>query len=213
MVNPIRFYTYAYLRVDRTPYYIGKGKGRRLYEKHQKGISVPKDKSRIIYLKQNLTEEEAFKQEKYMIAVFGRKDLGTGILHNKTDGGEGISGLVRTEETRKKISKGLKGENNYWYGKKGKDAPNYGKVPSEETRRKLSEAKKGKKHSEETRKKQSEVKKGIKWWNDGKGNTKMSIECPEEGWVPGREMKWWNDGKGNTKMSIECPGEGWVSGR
>ena len=230
MVNPIRFYTYAYLRVDRTPYYIGKGKGRRLYEKHQKGISVPKDKSRIIYLKQNLTEEEAFKQEKYMIAVFGRKDLGTGILHNKTDGGEGASGAVMSEETRNKISEALKGENNHQYGKKGKDAPNYGKVPSEETRRKLSEAKKGKKHSEETRrkrseankgkkhseetrKKQSEVKKGIKWWNDGKGNTKMSIECPGEGWVPGREMKWWNDGCGNTKMSIECPGEGWVLGR
>ena len=41
----------------------------------------------------------------------------------------------------------------------------------------------------------------------------MSIECPGEGWVPGREMKWWNDGKGNTKMSIECPEEGWVLGR
>ena len=203
MVNPIRFYTYAYLRVDRTPYYIGKGKGRRLYEKHQKGISVPKDKSRIIYLKQNLTEEEAFKQEKYMIAVFGRKDLGTGILHNKTDGGEGISGAVMSEETRRKQSERMKGENNL----------NYGKSPSEETRRKRSEANKGKNHSKETRKKQSEAKKGIKWWNDGKGNTKMSIECPEEGWVPGREMKWWNDGCGNTKMSIECPGEGWVPGR
>ena len=35
-----------------------------------------KDKSRIIFLKQNLTEEEAFKHEIYMIAVFGRKDLG-----------------------------------------------------------------------------------------------------------------------------------------
>ena len=143
MVNPIRFYTYAYLRVDRTPYYIGKGKGRRLYEKHQKGISVPKDKSRIIYLKQNLTEEEAFKQEKYMIAVFGRKDLGTGILHNKTDGGEGASGAVMSEETRRKQSERMKGENNL----------NYGKSPSEETRRKRSEANKGKKHSEETRKK------------------------------------------------------------
>jgi hypothetical protein len=220
MVNPIRFYTYAYLRVDRTPYYIGKGKGRRLYEKHQKGISVPKDKSRIIYLKQNLTEEEAFKHEKYMIVVFGRKDLGTGILHNKTDGGDGASGYVFSEETKRKLSEAKKGKKHseetrrkHSERMKGENNLNYGKSPSEETRRKRSEANKGKKHSEETRRKQSEAKKGIKWWNDGKGNTKMSIECPEEGWVPGREMKWWNDGCGNTKMSIECPEEGWVPGR
>ena len=104
------YYTYAYLREDKTPYYVGKGKGRRVYLKHQKGISVPKDKTRIIFLKQNLTEEEAFKHEIYMIAVFGRKDLGTGILRNKTNGGDGASGAVRSEEQRKNISKGKKGK-------------------------------------------------------------------------------------------------------
>jgi hypothetical protein len=105
MKNPNRFYTYAYLRVDRTPYYVGKGEGRRLYQKHQKGISVPKDKSRIILLKQNLMEKDAFKHEIYMIAVFGRKDLGTGILHNRTNGGEGSSGAIRTDEWKKNIRK------------------------------------------------------------------------------------------------------------
>jgi hypothetical protein len=105
MKNPNRFYTYAYLREDRTPYYIGKGEGNRAYVKHQKGISVPKDKSRIIFLKQNLIEEEAFKHEKYMIAVFGRKDLGTGILRNLTNGGEGSSGAIRTDEWKKNIRK------------------------------------------------------------------------------------------------------------
>jgi hypothetical protein len=90
MVNPNRFYTYAYLREDRTPYYIGKGSKKDIY-KNKGEIKPPKDKSRIIFLKQNLTEEEAFKHEIYMIAVFGRKDLGTGILHNRTDGGEGSS--------------------------------------------------------------------------------------------------------------------------
>ena len=99
-----RFYTYAYLREDKTPYYVGKGKGNRAYNKHQKGISVPKNKSRIIFLKQNLTEEEAFKHEIYMIAVFGRKDLGTGILRNRSYGGEGPSGAVRSEEWRRSIS-------------------------------------------------------------------------------------------------------------
>ena len=71
------YYTYAYLREDRTPYYIGKGKDRRVYVRSKdRAIKPPTDKSRIILLKQNLTEEEAFKHEKYMIAVFGRKDLG-----------------------------------------------------------------------------------------------------------------------------------------
>jgi hypothetical protein len=82
------YYTYAYLREDKTPYYIGKGKFDRVYRRNKKDIKPPKDKSRIIFLKQNLTEEEAFRHEIYMITVFGRKDLETGILHNRTDGGD-----------------------------------------------------------------------------------------------------------------------------
>ena len=97
------FYTYAYLREDRTPYYIGKGTGKRIYST-VKRVNLPKDKSRIIYLKQNLTEEEAFKHEVYMIAVFGRKDNGTGILRNRTDGGEGTSNRG-TPEQRSEISR------------------------------------------------------------------------------------------------------------
>lgn len=97
-----RFYTYAYLREDRTPYYIGKGSGRRVYRRSKHCIKPPKDKSRVIFLKQNLTEEEAFKHEMYMISVFGRKDLGTGILHNKTNGGEGSCGRVVTTDEIKR---------------------------------------------------------------------------------------------------------------
>ena len=144
------YYTYAYLREDRTPYYIGKGKGKRAYVKRGKGINPPKDKTRIIFLKQNLTEEKAFKHEIYMIAVFGRKDLETGILHNKTDGGDGCSGTIPSDETRRKMSEAQKGEKNY----------NYGKHLSEETKRKMSEANKGKTLLEETKRKMSEAHKG-----------------------------------------------------
>ncbi len=101
----MEYYTYAYLREDGTPYYIGKGKGNRAYKKGNRVFSPP-PKNRIILLKQNLTEEEAFRHEIYMIGVFGRKDLGTGILHNKTNGGDGVSGakLSKTEEHKNKIS-------------------------------------------------------------------------------------------------------------
>ena len=138
------YYTYAYLRKDRTPYYIGKGIGDRIYSTSRRN-NPPKDRSRIIYLKQNLTEEEAFKHEIYMIAVFGRKDLGTGILHNRTGGGEGASnpspeiiekrvkqyrGVPRPEEVRKKIS-----------------ASHKGKVMSESSRKKMSENNRGETNS------------------------------------------------------------------
>lgn len=98
------YYTYAYLREDKTPYYIGKGKNNRAYKKGNR-VVLPPPKDRILILKQNLTEEEAFKHEKYMIAIFGRKDLGTGILRNLTDGGEGSSNWgtpeQRSERSRK----------------------------------------------------------------------------------------------------------------
>ena len=100
------FYTYAYLREDGTPYYVGKGTGRRWKKDHAVGIPP---EERVLFLKTNLTEEEAHKHEIYMISVFGRKDLGTGILHNLTDGGEGCSGRIVTEEVRASISEKLTG--------------------------------------------------------------------------------------------------------
>ena len=131
------YYTYAYLREDKTPYYVGKGRGKRIYDK-RRTIKAPTDKSRIIFLKKNLTEAEAFKHEVYMIFVLGRKDLGTGILRNLTNGGEGPSGAIRSEETKKKYSE----------SKTGKKHPRFGIPNTEEQKRKNSEANSGEKHSQ-----------------------------------------------------------------
>ena len=159
------YYTYAYLREDRTPYYIGKGRGRRIHCT-QRTIKSPKDKSRIIFLKKNLTEEEAFKHEVYMIFVLGRKDLGIGILRNRTDGGEGASGSVISLEHKEKISLANRGRIKSEEGIRKISEANAGKTLTEEHKKKISEAQKGNTHAlgmvhtEESRRKMSEAGKG-----------------------------------------------------
>lgn len=151
----IDFYTYAWLREDRTPYYIGKGRGKRAWRKG----SPPKD--RVLLLKTGLSEQEAFKHEVYMIAVFGRKDLGTGILRNLSDGGDGASGAVRSPETRIKISKAKKGKPRPDLSERNRQQKGIPKGPFTDThRRNLSIAGKNKPPiSEETKRKMSESAK------------------------------------------------------
>ena len=173
----MNYYTYAYLREDGTPYYVGKGKGRRAFSK-QHTVSVPPTE-RILFLKRDLSNEEACKHEVYMIKIFGRKDLGTGILYNLTDGGEGS--VERSPLLNQQVSKKLKG-----------------RVFSEEHKRKISESKKDKKRSKETISKISASLKGRKVWNKGVKNTKpISEETREK--LRMAALKQWKDGRGHTK--------------
>lgn len=105
----LHFYVYAYLRKDGTPYYIGKGKEKRAYTDNRKYIRTPKNHSSITIVEQNLTEIGALALERQLIRWYGRKDLGTGILQNRTDGGDGVSGRVWTEEQRIAKSKQMSG--------------------------------------------------------------------------------------------------------
>ena len=107
------YYVYAYVRAVTskngeagTPYYIGKGKGGRAFEGHR--VRVPKDRSRIVIIEEDLNEAEAFELEISEIAKYGRLDLATGILRNLTNGGEGTSGRILSDNSRRKLSDSLK---------------------------------------------------------------------------------------------------------
>lgn len=195
------YYTYAFLREDGTPYCVGKGRGRRCFDK-KRTINPPSDPDRIIILKKNLTEEEAFRHEIYMIYVLGKKKHG-GLLHNITDGGEGVSGMVHSEEAREKIGKAFRGKKLSEEHKeklrqqKMGNTWNRGRKISEEQKEKIRQTLQGKKHSDERRKNQSLAKLGVKhspertlkkvgvlWWNNGTEH-KKSRTCPGEGWVRG----------------------------
>ena len=154
MDNPCRFYVYAYLRSRPSkygevgsPYYIGKGQTDRRFSKHH-NAKPPKDPSNNVLLKEGLAEQDALAEEIRLIKLYGRIDIGTGCLRNRTDGGDGASGFIHPPESKAKMrlshAREIRGPR------------------SQETRDRMSRAHMGKKKSPEAAKKSRLARTGVK---------------------------------------------------
>jgi hypothetical protein len=111
-------------------------------------------------------EDKCNYAEKFYIKLLGRADKSEGVLVNATDGGEGTTGRILSEETKRKISKGNKGK---LLGRKlpekvkekmMKTRSNFSEKKKKEISKKISEATKGRKMSDETKEKLREINLG-----------------------------------------------------
>jgi len=149
-------YVYGSYKFSYEPFYIGKGRGKRIidtiYDKSSfKYNKINKLKNNNIEIKKDiifdsLTNEEAILYEKELIKLIGRRDLNEGVLVNLTDGGDGRINSKHSDETKNKISNTKKSMNLKF------------------------------KHSEETINKMKESQSGINNGFHGKNHTKESKE-------------------------------------
>ena len=184
---PQTYYVYQFrLENSENPFYIGKGRGRRitdhfrpssLVRRSHKNNVINKSKrdgvsvlSEILF--DGLTEPEAHAKEVEVIAFYGRRANG-GCLTNATDGGEGVSGYKPTPETMEKIAAKKRGMPLSDDHKKKISSALIGRVMSKESVEKTASANRGKKRSPEQIENSSKALRGVKRKQDTK--TAMSI--------------------------------------
>jgi hypothetical protein len=177
--HPGQFYVYLLKRPNGVPFYVGKGncKGFRIEAHVREALSNKhKNKYKVNIIRKIFEageqidyeivftndEKVAFDKEMELISFFGIKNQG-GVLSNMSDGGEGNCGNIMSDTSKKLISKALVGIKR-----------------SEETKKKISNSRKGKSsrligwhHSDDAKKKMSDARKGK---SNGREGTHLSEE-------------------------------------
>jgi hypothetical protein len=232
---------------DHEPFYIGKGAGERdkdhikdLFRKKKGRNTIKEGKlkhiieegmsPKITRVEENLSEDDAWELECHLIDLIGRICKKTGPLANIHKGGNGgamPSWLIKRVFERRRAENGGTIPSNF-----------RGKQHSEEARKKMRQAKLGKKqspehiqaaiegragyqHSEETKKKMSESHKKLdhshvaKSWEDPEIRKARKEKISKA--MKGRKMMWVNNGERQGKYdeenALELIKQGWVRGR
>lgn len=178
-------YVYKHIRNDTGEiFYIGIGKQlKRMYSFRSRNkywlniVNKVGFTSEII--ENDLTWEDAIVRETFWINYYGRKNNGTGILTNMTDGGEGTTGRIFSENSKQKISNSHKGKTLTSEQKTKISKGNLGKPKPkpEGFGEKISQILKGKKRTEESKLKQSEsTKKTLSEIKDKLSNKSKGIK-------------------------------------
>lgn len=194
--DPRHFYVYvADHPVTGEPVYVGKGKNRR-FAQHNPAALNGKHVNRyltniirkhgpleFVVVRDGLSESEAFEAEMALIAQFGRVDIGTGTLSNRTNGGDGTCGYKHTPEWIAAARVQQKGRLVSAETRAKIGAATRGRKITSETRQRLSAAQKGKTKSPEAARKMAEAQRGrtyspetIAWMSAAKMGTKQSSE-------------------------------------
>jgi len=109
----MKYYVYAhYVEGELQPFYIGKGKGNRhkdLSPRNPAWEAYVSGRPVVVRILERFTDEQsALAREIELIAEYGRRDIGTGCLTNRSNGGElGWSGSIIDRERASNISKQL----------------------------------------------------------------------------------------------------------
>lgn len=198
--------SYVYTLIDprnNLPFYVGKGSGERCnahvveakYYVKRKSLKLNKIRKLmrlgmepiVIKVEENVSDKQALDLECLLIAEM--RDLGF-ALTNMTDGGDGAQGYKHTEEHKQKMSGLQKGrvfseetKQRMRKPKSEQGRQNIGKArrttdyrPSETTKKKLSEALKGRPSPMQGRIQTDEAKAKMSAWR--KGRPKPKVDCP-----------------------------------
>lgn len=214
-----QFYTYTHDKLvgDKwVPFYVGKGKGRRAYDKGRNkwhNRVTAKHQTRVSIWDKGLEEHVAFSRERELILFLRTEGV---ELTNLSDGGEGQTGYVHTEETKQKIAE----KSRSW------DRP---KTLCD----KIAERQRGENNSAKIPGIGDKISKrliGRIWVTDGKNDKLIYLEDIPIGWIAGRTggrngdkskfigstkgLRWVTNGAKNKRIhaDLEIP-QGWRLGR